>query len=141
MQIGELFILRINIHLQGSVLDAPELMWAEPQLDPIYQAVRSYLEMDQRVGLLTERLDVIADLLAVLKDQLTHTHGESLEWIGMSCGFVSFFWYSSMLNCGSHHSYRHGDLGRRSEHCGRCLGRRRLRTAINVLCGCIWYRN
>jgi uncharacterized Rmd1/YagE family protein len=82
MQIGELFILRINIHLQGSVLDAPELMWAEPQLDPIYQAVRSYLEMDQRVALLTERLNVIADLLAVLKDQLTHTHGEYLEWIG-----------------------------------------------------------
>lgn len=81
MQIGELFILRINIHLQGSVLDAPELMWAEPQLEPIYGAVRSYLEMDQRVGLLTERLDVIADLLAVLKDQLTHTHGEYLEWI------------------------------------------------------------
>jgi uncharacterized Rmd1/YagE family protein len=81
MQIGELFILRINIHLQGSVLDAPELMWAEPQLDPVYQAVRSYLEMDQRVELLTDRLDVIADLLAVLKDQLTHTHGEYLEWI------------------------------------------------------------
>jgi uncharacterized Rmd1/YagE family protein len=77
MQIGELFILRINIHLQGSVLDAPELMWAEPQLEPVYQAVRSYLEMDQRVGLLTERLDVIADLLQVLKDQLTHTHGTS----------------------------------------------------------------
>ncbi|KAF1988043.1 Sad1-interacting factor 2 [Aulographum hederae CBS 113979] len=81
MQIGELFILRINIHLQGSVLDAPELMWAEPQLDPIYQAVRSYLEMDQRVNLLMERLTVIADLLSVLKDQLTHTHGEYLEWI------------------------------------------------------------
>ena len=82
MQIGELFILRINIHLQGSVLDSPELMWAEPQLEPVYSAVRSYLEMDQRVGLLTERLDVIADLLAVLKDQLTHSHGEYLEWIG-----------------------------------------------------------
>lgn len=82
MQIGELFILRINIHLQGSVLDSPELMWAEPQLEPVYQAVRTYLEMDQRVGLLTERLDVIADLLAVLKDQLSHRHGEYLEWIG-----------------------------------------------------------
>ena len=46
MQIGELFILRINIHLQGSVLDAPELMWAEPQLEPVYGAVRSYLEMN-----------------------------------------------------------------------------------------------
>ncbi|KAL5340727.1 hypothetical protein BJX70DRAFT_387099 [Aspergillus crustosus] len=81
MQVGELFILRINIHLQGSVLDSPELMWAEPQLEPVYVAVRSYLEMDQRVTLLTERLDVIADLLAVLKDQLTHRHGEYLEWI------------------------------------------------------------
>jgi uncharacterized Rmd1/YagE family protein len=105
MQIGELFILRINIHLQGSVLDAPELMWAEPQLDPIYQAVRSYLEMDQRVGLLTERLDVIADLLAVLKDQLTHTHGEYLEWIGMFC---------------FHFSFRCGTVLTSDSHCAHC---------------------
>lgn len=97
MHIGELFILRINIHLQGSVLDAPELMWAEPQLEPVYQAVRSYLEMDQRVELLTERLDVIADLLAVLKDQLSHTHGEYLEWIGeIFCGSRSA---TNMLIC------------------------------------------
>lgn len=82
MQIGELFILRINIHLQGSVLDSPELFWAEPQLEPVYSAVRSYLEMDQRASLLTERLNVIADLLAVLKDQLGQRHGELLEWIG-----------------------------------------------------------
>jgi uncharacterized Rmd1/YagE family protein len=79
MQIGELFILRISIHLQGSVLDAPELMWAEPQLDPVYQAVRSYLEMDQRVSLLTERLNVIGDLLSVLKDQLTATHVSAIR--------------------------------------------------------------
>jgi uncharacterized Rmd1/YagE family protein len=76
MQIGELFILRINIHLQGSVLDAPELMWAEPQLEPVYQAVRSYLEMDQRVELMQERVSVVGDLLQVLKDQLSHTHGK-----------------------------------------------------------------
>lgn len=84
MQIGELFILRINIHLQGSVLDSPELMWAEPHLEPVYAAVRSYLEIGQRVGLLTERLDVIADLLAVLREQGSRRHGEVLEWIGES---------------------------------------------------------
>lgn len=102
MQIGELFILRINIHLQGSVLDSPELMWAEPQLEPVYVAVRSYLEMDQRVGLLTERLDVIADLLAVLKDQLSHSHGEYLEWIGMfsACYFFFFFFLGLGSSCG-----------------------------------------
>ena len=59
-------------------------MWAEPQLEPVYGAVRSYLEMDQRVGLLMERLDVLGDLLAVLKDQVRTSHGEYLEWIGMS---------------------------------------------------------
>ena len=84
MQIGELFILRINIHLQGSVLDSPELMWAEPHLEPVYAAVRSYLEIGQRVGLLTERLEVIGDLLAVLREQGSRRHGEVLEWIGPS---------------------------------------------------------
>lgn len=64
------------------MLDSPELMWAEPQLEPVYGAVRSYLEMDQRVGLLMERLDVLGDLLAVLKDQVRTSHGEYLEWIG-----------------------------------------------------------
>ena len=81
MQIGELFILRINIHLQGSILDSPELMWSEPHLEPVYAAVRSYLEIEQRVGLLTERLDVIADLLAVLREQGSRRHEEVLEWI------------------------------------------------------------
>ncbi len=47
-----------------------------PLTKPVYVAVRSYLEMDQRVALLQERVGVIADLLAVLKDQLSHTHGE-----------------------------------------------------------------
>ena len=42
------------------MLDAPELMWAEPHLEPVYAAVRSYLEIGQRVELLTGRLDVIA---------------------------------------------------------------------------------
>lgn len=82
MQIGELFILKLNIHLGGSILDTPELFWVEPQLEPVYQAVRKYLEMDQRVKVLTDRMDVVGDLLAVLKDQLSHGHGEMLEWIG-----------------------------------------------------------
>ena len=102
MQIGELFILRINIHLQGSVLDAPELMWAEPQLEPVYGAVRAYLEMDQRVGLLQERVGVVGDLLAVLKDQLSHTHGECfpfhlyLDW-SVGAGAVWSWWRLGLM--------------------------------------------
>lgn len=123
MQIGELFILRINIHLNGSVLDTPELFWVEPQLEPVYQAVRSYLEMDQRVSLLTERLDVIADLLAVLKDQLSHGHGEMLEWIGeipqnfllnSILEFVDIFGRELIKN--SHRTHRSRDRGSVCQH-------------------------
>ena len=63
------------------MLDSPELMWSEPQLEPVYAAMRSYLEMDQRVELMTERLSVLGDLLAVLRDQVGTRHGEWLEWI------------------------------------------------------------
>lgn len=79
--IGELFILRININLHGSVLDSPELIWSEPHLEPIYQAARGYLEINQRVELLNQRLEVISDLLQMLKEQLGHSHEESLEFI------------------------------------------------------------
>lgn len=79
--IGELFILRININLHGSVLDSPELMWAEPHLEPIYQATCGYLEVNQRVELLNQRLEVISDLLQMLKDQLGHSQEENLEFI------------------------------------------------------------
>lgn len=79
--IGELFILRININLHGSVLDSPELMWVEPQLEPIYQATRGYLEINQRVELLNQRLEVISDLLQMLKEQLGHSHEKNLEYI------------------------------------------------------------
>ena len=64
-------------------------MWAEPQLEPVYGAMRSYLEMDQRVGLLMERLDVLGDLLAVMRDQVRTSHGEVLEWIG-ECSHLLF---------------------------------------------------
>lgn len=79
--IGELFILRININLHGLVLDLPELMWAEPHLEPIYQATRGYLDINQRVELLNQRLEVISDLLQMLKEQLGHSQEENLEFI------------------------------------------------------------
>ncbi|TID28923.1 hypothetical protein CANINC_002191 [Pichia inconspicua] len=77
--IGELFILRININLHGSILDSPELMWSEPELEPIYQATRGYLEINQRVALLNQRLEIISDLLQMLKEQLGHNNDEQLE--------------------------------------------------------------
>ena len=65
------------------MLDSPELMWAEPKLLPTYEATRIYLEINQRVQLLNQKVDVISDLLQMLKQQMTHSHSEYLEWIGI----------------------------------------------------------
>jgi uncharacterized Rmd1/YagE family protein len=59
-------------------------MWSEPKLLPTYEATRIYLEINQRVQLLNQKVDVISDLLQMLKQQMTHSHSEYLEWIGNS---------------------------------------------------------
>lgn len=47
-KIGELFIMRINVNLVSNVLDTPEIFWSEPALEPLYMALRGYLEISQR---------------------------------------------------------------------------------------------
>ncbi|ORY25105.1 DUF155-domain-containing protein [Rhizoclosmatium globosum] len=80
-KIGQLFIMRINVNLVSNVLDTPEIFWSEPAFEPLYTAIRGYLEINQRVDLVNQRVAVISDLLAMLKDNLSSTHGEQLEWI------------------------------------------------------------
>lgn len=79
--IGRLFVMRINVNLVSNVLDTPEIFWAEPGLNPLYKAVRAYLEISQRVEVLNDRTLVITDLLNILKDHINNSHGETLEWI------------------------------------------------------------
>ncbi|KAJ3251530.1 hypothetical protein HK103_002276, partial [Boothiomyces macroporosus] len=80
-KIGQLFIMRINVNLVSNVLDTPEIFWSEPALEPLYRAIRGYLEISQRVELLNQRVGVISDLLDMLKEHLNSSHGEQLEWI------------------------------------------------------------
>lgn len=80
-QIGELLITRINVNLVSNVLDAPEIFWSEPAYAPLYQTVRRYLEISQRVDLLNQRCTVISDMLDLLRDHANSMHAEYLEWI------------------------------------------------------------
>ena len=57
----------MNINLVGSVLDSPELFWTYPDLEPLYLAFRQYLEIRQRIDLLNARVEVLQDLLRLLK--------------------------------------------------------------------------
>ncbi|KAF8553352.1 DUF155-domain-containing protein [Imleria badia] len=78
---GELFILRTNINSVGSVLDSPEVFWTYPDLQPLYEAARSYLEVPQRIDLLNTRVEVLQDMLQLLKESVSTRHSERLEQI------------------------------------------------------------
>ncbi|KAJ3199910.1 hypothetical protein HDU82_009325, partial [Entophlyctis luteolus] len=73
--VGNLFRLRMDVNLVSNVLDTPEIFWSEPELQGLYNAVRGYLEISQRVKLLNKRTEVISDLLDMLSD---HLHGSQM---------------------------------------------------------------
>jgi len=80
-QIGELFLLRTNLNSVGSVLDSPEVFWTYPDLHPLYDAARSYLEIPQRINLLNTRVQVLQDMLQLLKESVSSQQAERLERI------------------------------------------------------------
>lgn len=47
----------------------------------MYAAARSYLEIQPRIDLLNIRVEVLQDMLQLLKDQVTSSHSEWLEII------------------------------------------------------------
>ncbi|CAO1628145.1 unnamed protein product [Sympodiomycopsis kandeliae] len=63
---GRLFKLRVDVNLTSNVLDTPELFWSEATLQALYDAIRDYLEIDQRVENLNDRLKVANDLLEII---------------------------------------------------------------------------
>ncbi|KAF8662362.1 hypothetical protein AX16_001167 [Volvariella volvacea WC 439] len=76
-KIGHLFLLRTNINSVGSVLDSPSF----PDLQPLYDAARSYLEIPQRINLLNTRVEILQDMLQLLKESVSSKHSERLEQI------------------------------------------------------------
>ncbi|KAG7756579.1 hypothetical protein KL911_001381 [Ogataea haglerorum] len=68
---GKLFQLRNEVNLSSNVLDKPEYFWTiEPGLDPLYSAIREYLEIDQRVEVINDRCKVFLDFFDIVADSL-----------------------------------------------------------------------
>ena len=50
-------------------------------MQPLYDAARSYLEIPQRIQLLDTRVEVLQDMLSLLKESVSSRHSELLEKI------------------------------------------------------------
>ncbi|KAJ9478676.1 Sporulation protein RMD8 [Pseudozyma hubeiensis] len=78
---GRLFKLRVDVNLTSNVLDTPELFWSEASLGGLYAAIRDYLEVDERVENLNERLAVANDLLEIIHEHIANTAMSKITWI------------------------------------------------------------
>ena len=78
---GRLFRLRLDVNLVSNVLDVPELFWSEASLRNLYDAVREYMEIGQRVSVLNEKLAVASDLLDLIHSHLNGNAMERITWI------------------------------------------------------------
>lgn len=79
-KIGQLFIERNSINLHLDVLGIPEFFWEYPELESIYRPVAFYLDINPRVDVLNQRLNVIHELFQMLGNELNHQHSSRLEW-------------------------------------------------------------
>lgn len=78
---GRLFIAKSDIMLNYDLLDVPDFFWEYPELDAYYGMIADYLEIRQRVEVLSKKLETIHELFDMMADEQKHKHSSLLEWI------------------------------------------------------------
>jgi len=67
--------------LNYDLLDVPDFFWEYPELDIYYSRIADYLEIRQRVEVLSKKLETIHELFRMMADEQKHQHSSMLEWI------------------------------------------------------------
>eukprot|EP00741_Cyanophora_paradoxa_P019624 tig00021135_g18943.t1 len=76
--VGHLFLLRSSVNLHSEMLDVPEFFWEFSELEPLYLATASYLNLKTRVRVLNQRLDALKEFDEVLVDQMNDKNASFL---------------------------------------------------------------
>ena len=81
IKMGELFLQRSNVNLHSDILDTPELFWEFDEYEQMYILGREYLDIDKRIEILNQRLDIMKDLYEMLQNELNVKHSAKIEMI------------------------------------------------------------
>ena len=80
-KMGELFLERSSVNLHFDILDVPEFFWDRSELEPLYRLIANHLDLETRVEVLNQRLDIVHELFQMLGNELNHQHSSKLELI------------------------------------------------------------
>ena len=78
---GRVYLERNEVNLYSNILDCPDFFWEAEAFEPLYRRVSRYLDIDDRVTILNQRLDIVNDLLEGLSNQLEIRNSHRLEII------------------------------------------------------------
>ncbi|ODQ82778.1 hypothetical protein BABINDRAFT_31586 [Babjeviella inositovora NRRL Y-12698] len=79
---GKLFKLRVDVNLSSKILDTPEFFWSfEPSLHPLYNAVRDYLEIEERVSVINDRCKVFLEFGDIITDSINERNSSRITWM------------------------------------------------------------
>jgi len=78
---GRLFLVSSDVMLNYDLLDVPDFFWEYPELQVYYSMLSDYLEVRQRVEVLSKKLETIHGLFEMMADEQKHKHSSLLEWI------------------------------------------------------------
>ena len=91
--LGKLILDRHSIYLYADVLDAPDVIWESPDLDPLYRLVAKYLELAPRVEFLNARVEVVRELLVVLSGEL------QVQYMARATNMLLHLWNKCSFFC------------------------------------------
>jgi len=78
---GRIFSQKSKILLQYDLLDTPEFIWENPELEIFYLQFARYFEVKPRVELLNKKFEILQEIMEMLADEQNHQHSSMLEWI------------------------------------------------------------
>jgi len=80
-QMGELFVQRCHVNLHSDILDTPEIFWDFDEYEEHYEKCRKYLDINKRVDILNQRLEIVKELYEMLQNEVQVEHANFLEWV------------------------------------------------------------
>ena len=81
IKMGELFVQRCNVNLHSDILGTPDIFWDYDEFERMYVGMREYLDIDKRLDILNQRLDIMKDMYTILQNQLNVKHAHKLEMV------------------------------------------------------------
>mmetsp|Transcript_44536 Transcript_44536/g.112212 ORF Transcript_44536/g.112212 Transcript_44536/m.112212 type:complete len:581 (+) Transcript_44536:184-1926(+) len=79
--VGSLFKLRLELNIAAELVTTPTFIWDNARMQPFYNTARSYLEIDDRLQALNNRMELVQEFYTKANQELTVIHSAFLEWI------------------------------------------------------------